>query len=70
MKQELERIFPGLGYNHHDKIDRIRLVNINGGDTRLDSTSIDIRMQKAVFGNPIAHKEAMEAQSEIFIGPS
>jgi hypothetical protein len=44
MKEELERIFPGLGLNNLNKMDRIRIVNINGGDTRLDSTSIDKRM--------------------------
>lgn len=52
MKQEMERIFPGLSLNHIDNKDRIRIVNINGGSTRLDSTSIDNKMQKAVFGDP------------------
>jgi len=38
MKEEIERIFPGLAD------DRIRIANINGGSTRLDSTSIDRKM--------------------------
>ena len=69
MKQEMERIFPGLSLNHIDNKDRIRIVNINGGSTRLDSTSIDNKMQKAVFGDPQAHKEAMEDELETIAGP-